>query len=139
MILVADVPPMRKRLSRILDGHDLHFVTTLDEALRAMQARAFEMLVIGVHFDESRMFDLLRHARLDEKNRGKPIVCVRGHLLESTAISVEGLEIAVKSLSGNVFIDFERFSNDEDGNAAIRRVIDRVLEINGDLNPVKDG
>jgi CheY-like chemotaxis protein len=132
-ILAADVPEMRPRLARILDGLEPVFVATLDEAVRAMTRQAFDLIVIGVHFDESRMFDLLRHVRLDENNRAKPVVCVRGHLLESTAISLEGLDIAIKALSGNVFLDFARFSDDAEGDAAIRRIIDRTLEINGDM------
>ena len=137
-ILVADVPEMRPRLASILAGHTPAFVETLDEAVRAMERRVFDLIVIGVHFDESRMFDLLRHVRLDERNRTKPVVCVRGHLLESTAISIEGLDIAIKALSGNVFVDFARFSQDAEGDAAIRRIIERVLAINGDMNPAQD-
>ena len=137
-LLVADVPEMRPRLSRILGGLELAFAATLEDAVRAMSRRTFDLIVIGVHFDESRMFDLMRHVRLDENNSAKPVVCVRGHLLESTAISLEGLDIAIKALSGSGFVDFARFSDDAAGDAAIRRIIDRVLEINGDMNPSQD-
>jgi CheY-like chemotaxis protein len=137
-ILVADVAEMRPRLSVILSRLEVTFVGTLDEAVKAMHRRMFDLIVIGVHFDESRMFDLLRHVRLDEKNRAKPVVCVRGHLLESTAISLEGLDIAIKALSGNVFVDFARFGTDAEGDAAIRRIIDRTLDINGEMNPGQD-
>ena len=134
-ILVADVAEMRPRLSAILSGLALTFVGTLDEAVKAMQRQMFDLIVVGVHFDESRMFDLLRHIRVDDNNRAKPVICVRGHLLDSSAISLEGLDIAIKALSGNVFIDFARFSTDAEGDAAIRRIIDHTLEINGDMNP----
>ena len=134
-ILVADVREMRPRFGRILAGYELAFVGTLEAALRAMHERSFDLIVIGVHFDESRMFDLLRHVRLDERHRAKPVVCVRGHFLESSAISLEGLEIAIKATSGNVFLDFVRFTDDAAGDAAIRRIIGGLLRMGGDINP----
>jgi DNA-binding response OmpR family regulator len=126
-ILLADVPPMRARLSRILERHELSFAGTLDQAVRAIAAKQFDLLVVDVHFDESRMFDLLRQLRRQSALQGAPIVCVLGQGFESAAITVEGLEIAAKALECSLFIDFSKFSADEAGDAEIRRQIEALL------------
>ncbi|HEV3010018.1 MAG TPA: hypothetical protein VGX52_13370, partial [Burkholderiales bacterium] len=58
-ILVADVPQMDARYSAALAAWEIAFA-------------------IGVCFDDSRMFDLVRALRVDAVHREVPIVCVRG-------------------------------------------------------------
>ena len=62
-ILVADTPDSDRRLSAILAGHDVVFARTLGEAQRTLAQQQFDLVLIGVHFDDSRMFDLLRYLR----------------------------------------------------------------------------
>jgi CheY-like chemotaxis protein len=119
-ILVADHSDAR--LSALLSGHDLSFVHTLDEARRTLTGRNFDLIVIGVHFDESRMFDLLRHVRWQERHRATPVVCVLTADFARHAIAAEGLEIAVKALGGTAYVDLKT-----SGDAEARRVVDDLL------------
>ena len=66
-ILLACVQDGYTRLFAILTGHELTFVTTLADAQTALRADRFNMIMIGVNFDESRMFDLLQYVRADSK------------------------------------------------------------------------
>src|SRR3954468_11838376 len=118
-ILVADGQDIDARIGAILKPHELTFVRTLGEALRALERNDFDLLVIGVHFDESRMFDLLRQVRADERYRHKPVVCVASQRFD-TPISLQGLEIATRALAASAFIDFARHGDYAAGNAAIR-------------------
>jgi PleD family two-component response regulator len=119
-ILVADHSDAR--LSALLSGHDLSFVGSMDEAKRALNGRNFDLIIIGVHFDESRMFDLLRHVRWQERHRATPVVCVLTADFARHAVATEGLEIAVKALGGTAYVDLRT-----SGDTAARAVVDELL------------
>lgn len=121
-ILVADQPENDRRLSAILQGHELVFVRTLGEALRALPGRRFDLVLVGVHFDESRMFDLVRTLA-----EGTQVICVRSQHFHSPAITLEGLEIAAKALGCALFLDLTWYADDDTGNAAVRKLIEALL------------
>ena len=125
-ILVADEPDLDGRVGAILKAHELTFVRTLGEAMRALERADYDLMIIGVHFDESRMFDLLRQIRADERYQATPVVCVASQRFDRP-ISVEGLEIATRALAADAFIDFARYGDYDAGNAAIRGVVERLL------------
>jgi CheY-like chemotaxis protein len=132
MVAYHDAVPMKKsilvadhsdaRLSALLSGHELTFVNTLDEAKKTLTGRNFDLIVIGVHFDESRMFDLLRYVRGQERHRATPVVCVLSAEFARHAIAAEGLEIAVKALGGTAYVDLKM-----SGDSEARRVVDELL------------
>lgn len=122
-ILVADGG--EKRIADILAGHDVLPVRTLAEAQQALAREKLDMIIISVHFDESRMFDLLR--LLQASARREPVVCVRTHHFVSPAISIEGLEIAAKALGATLFLDLTWYADNAQGNAAVRALLDALL------------
>src|SRR5947207_7536677 len=126
-ILVAEGPDMDERLAAVLVGHDLTFTRTLEQALAFLARRDFDLVIVGVHFDESRMFDLLRHVRSGGRNSHARVVCVLGHRFESPAISIEGLEIATRALAADAFVDLSRYSEGEQAEQALRQVIEPLL------------
>ena len=77
-ILVADSPRATADCLAILAGHDV-IVRAHDRGSAAPAARSstFNLVMIGVHFDDSRMFDLLRHVRASGHHGGEPMACVR--------------------------------------------------------------
>ena len=57
-----------------------------------------------------------------------PILCVlgaRGRIL--TDVAVEGLDHAVKAMTANGFLNLENVSDDEQGNARVRRIVGKPL------------
>jgi CheY-like chemotaxis protein len=126
-ILVADVPELDDRLIELLAGRELQFVRTLDESVRALEHQDFDLLIISVHFDDSRMFDLLRQVRIEGRNKGIPIICVREPGLGFTAISGNTLEVTCRALDANAFIDLAKMKNEDDRNTALRSAVDELL------------
>src|SRR5262245_31450160 len=122
-ILVADRPETDRRLAAILSSHQLVFVRTMAEAQRAVAAGTFDMILIGVHFDDSRMFDLLRHLQ----GGSVPLVCVRGMQFQSPAITLEGLQIAASALGCQLFLDLTWYADDAPGNGAVRQLLEALL------------
>jgi PleD family two-component response regulator len=133
-ILLALTPDKVERLARVLEGHELHFARSRAEAMEMLQKDGYAMVIVGVHFDESQMFPLLADIRTHANYRKVPILCVlgeRGRAL--TQVAVEGLDHAVKAMTANGFLDLLNFPDDEAGNARIRRIVDYLILIDGDL------
>jgi DNA-binding NtrC family response regulator len=126
-ILVADVPQMDGRYLAAFAGWQVAFVRTLVEAQHALDAARYDLVVIGVYFDDSQMFDLLRAIRGDDEYGEVPIVCVRGHP-GFTAISSRALEMTVKALAADEFIDLLHYADEAAGNAALRAAAERYLK-----------
>src|SRR4051812_16719370 len=137
-ILLAVTADKRDRLARILEHHELVFVQSSYEAMRYLMQDGFGMVMIGVHFDESQMFTLLSDVRAHAKYKKVPILCMlgeRGRALSQ--IAVDGLDHAVKAMTANGFLDLNRF--DDGGNTRIRRIVDYLILIDGDLqNPAAE-
>jgi hypothetical protein len=137
-ILIAATPRVRERLERVLSGHELVFAQSTADVMSLLGHARYGIVVLSVHFDESQMFALLGDIRGHAKYRKVPIVCVladRGRLSE---IAVEGLDHAVKAMTANGFLDLHRFPDNDSGNARIRRIIDHLILINGDLQAVSE-
>jgi hypothetical protein len=56
------------------------------------------MVILGVMFDESRMFELLRLVRTFDPNRLTPVVCVLASPSALSDVAIEGLDHAVKAM-----------------------------------------
>jgi|SRR5687767_9609428 len=125
-ILVADVPQMDGRYSAALAGWQVAFARTMSQAHAALDGARYDLVAIGVYFDDSRMFDLVRAVRSDEEHGEVPIVCVRGRP-GFTAITTRTLEVTLKALAADEFLDLLHFGDDEAGNAALRAAVDRYL------------
>jgi hypothetical protein len=103
------------------------YVRTLAEAQRALEREPFSMVLVGVHFDESRMFDLLRYLQSRGQPVGCAVICMRSQHFVSPAITIEGLEIAAKALGCNLFLDLTWYADDAQGNGAIRALLEALI------------
>jgi hypothetical protein len=129
-VLVASVQQAHRRLIAILGGHDLTFVSTLTEAEAALRADGFNLIMVGTHFDESKVFDLLRSVKADAKYSRVPVICFRGIKFAETYDKslVQIVEMACKEMGAAHFFDLVAFPDDARGNAHVRSVINRVLD-----------
>lgn len=128
-ILLASVRQAYRRLSSALTGFELNFAATLQDAQTLLEGEPFDMVMIGVHFDESRMFDLLQHVRTDPRYVRVPVVCFRGILVADIqgTLALTAIELACKALGAHCFFDLLAFPNDASGNAGIRSIVDGML------------
>jgi hypothetical protein len=135
-ILLAVTSDVRERFNRILDRHELVTAETAEQAMNVLEEQ-FGMVILSVHFDESQMFSLLGDIRAHSGYRKVPVLCVlgtRGRFI--TDIAIEGLDHAVKAMRANGFLDLQHFTDDDDGNARICRIVDYLILINGDLQHI---
>ena len=133
-VLLAMAPEFAERFERLLTGHRVTRVHTVEEAERALRANGFELVVIGVAFDESRMFDLLGHIRADASCRSVPVLCVLGSRGRMSDVAVQAIDRAAKALMANAFVSLEKFADNDAGNARLRRIVDYLILIDGDMH-----
>lgn len=136
-ILIAVVHDNEERMDRLLQGHELTLVRTCEEARTLLEKETFGLVILSVHFDESQMFTLLADIRAHAKYRKVPIVCVLGSWGRMLSeIAIEGLDHAVKAMGANGFLNLLHFPDNDEGNARIRRIVDYLILINGDLQHI---
>ena len=66
------------------------------------------MVILGVHFDESRMFEVLRLARTYKMNQLTPVVCMLTTKSRLSDVAIEGLDHAVKAMLANAFLNLNK-------------------------------
>lgn len=125
-ILVADVPQMDARYSAAFGGWEIAFVRLLSEARQALGAARYDLVAIGVYFDDSQMFDLVRVLRSGGRHSEVPIICVRGRP-GFTAVTGRTLQVTCQALGADEFIDLLHYGEDDAGNAALRETAERLL------------
>lgn len=105
-ILIADVPEMEDVLRSCFSSHHVRYVVSFDEAVTALRRIRYDMVVVGLTFDESHMFKLAHFVRSLEAYRAVPLVCVRGMPSVLSDEMRRGLRDAVHAIGGDDFIDF---------------------------------
>jgi hypothetical protein len=105
-VLAAFPPPALAKVAEILGAHvELVAVSSMAQACeRLANQRDLALVLCGVHFDDSRMYDLLRYVRLEFPQL--PFVCCRIVEAELAKISRESIRIAAASLGASAFVDY---------------------------------
>lgn len=122
LILVADAAPGFAALQEALGRRPgLTRVDDLPTACRALE-QPCALVVCGCHFDEGRMYDLLRHMKSNEALAGIPFVAIRTLPDELDDALYESVQIAVTVLGGQEFVDLPRWRRQHGDAEAARRL-----------------
>lgn len=125
-ILVADMDECLPLLEGCLHPHfRVVHASTLQQA--AVLVRPDTPLVLcGAHFDDGRMYDLLRHLKAQPALAAVPFVAVRATPGELDDVIYESVKIATTALGANGFIDMVRLQAQHGHEEARRRLLERV-------------
>lgn len=128
-VLVAEAVPGRDRLARILDGRDVEFASTCAEARVRLHERPYDLVVIGAHFDSSTALDLIQEVLRGEATC--PVICVHcvPFATPSARRSFEAFRLASSALGAAEVLNLLEFPDDEAGNARVRRMLERMMEV----------
>ena len=105
------------------------FVRTLRRgAARCSTQRDFDLVMVGVHFDDSRMFDLLRHLRATGSRLAR-VICMRSQQLRSRrAITHRGPARSRRRRSAATCSSTSPGTpTTRTGNGAVRKLLDALL------------
>lgn len=126
-ILVAD-EEAKSVLNAILgDTHQLKNVANIVTAAEALTKEDFDLIAIDIHFDDSRMFDLLHLVKTIPRNADTPIVCIHSKGTELTSVFKESLVFSTRALGAWMLVDVHEFGHTEQEKARFHRVIERCL------------
>ena len=132
-VLAAAAPVMDEKLRECLPGHDLTFVRTMGQAIRALRSGGFQLVVIGLDFDESRMLELLQYVRSLPAYKEFPVICVHGDHFNLSEAVMKSIDVAVKALGGVAFLDLRDGALDYQKDCG---VLDRVaIESGSSIRP----
>lgn len=124
-ILIADDAAGQKLLTRALEGYELFCADTLQQASRLLIEDGFDLVVCGIHFDDSRMVELCRYLRKEGKET--PFVVVRVSPSKNQEILRQSTESLRKTLTMGPYIEFDQFSQAPNPVAAMREAIEKSL------------
>jgi hypothetical protein len=80
------------------------------------------------------MFTLLGDIRAHPKYRNIPVLVVLSPgQYAFSGIAVEGIDRAVTALGANGFLNLDRFPDNAEGEAGIRRIVDHMIVSGADL------
>jgi hypothetical protein len=127
-VLVAAIPAAAERLCRLLSDQRVVSPATLPEAQAALARERFALAVMGVHFAESRMFDLISYARASALNRDVRIVCVLGVRRNISPLTVHLLQETIDAMPGCVFLNLVAIPDHEGGNVLVRGTLMEYLQ-----------
>ena len=111
-ILVASSPGSFARLDTLLQAFETMFVATFADAKAALRAQRFDLVMIGLYFDESRMFELLHHITSEPDLEALPVICFRGIVAADTRgrVRLEAIEAACTAKGARAFFDIAELS-----------------------------
>ena len=104
-VLVANAQEMDEKLRECLPGHDLTFARTMNQAVSELRHDGFQLVVIGLEFDESRMLELLQYVRALPHYKEVPVVCVYSEYYNLSEAVLKNIDVAVKALGGLAFLN----------------------------------
>lgn len=115
---------MRQALAR---DFELVLCHTLEEARQALFGGGIDLIIAGIHFDESRMFNLLRYAQADPVTNGIPFLCLKILDDQIAPTFMQSVEIASRALGARDFIDFSEWRARLGDGEAFSRLRERIL------------
>lgn len=111
-ILIAVHPDAVDRVRRILEGHDLREVKSVDEAKASLDADKFDLVFVGARFDESRMFEFLEYLRQHVRHRKIPVAACIVMPRTMAQTPVEGLSHTARLYGAREFINLNDFPDE---------------------------
>lgn len=115
-------------VKRILAGkHRLVCTERLADAAEQLAHEHFDMIVVGLHFDESKMFELIERARASAANLHTPIVCLCNRDTRATRLIHDSTSATVAALGCWMYLDRHRYNVMRDPEPELGRIAERCL------------
>jgi len=125
-VVAAVSPDVQRRIQAILPECEVRFVETGTQLVRALDEARCDMLIVGLHFDESSALAALE--RVFSREKTFPVVCVRGAPFSRLGKpTLDALRMALGELGAQNFIDLLEYPDDALGNAHVRAMLERLI------------
>ena len=105
----------------------MRFVENLGAGKALREREGIKLILVGVRFDESRMFDFLDYIRHDARHKKIPIVAAIIIPTDMSPETISGLAHTTKIFGASVFVNLNDFTDDNFDNTRIRLMIEALL------------
>ena len=124
-VLACTVPGAEPRLRAVLPEAQFQVVFTSAGAIEAMKRERFDLLILGMGFDESRALEFLQRIHADTTlNPLPPIVGIRG-AATPVVIAPQHFDLPMWAMGACDVIDFYAIPDNEAGNRHVRERLSR--------------
>jgi hypothetical protein len=125
-VVAAVARSLQRRIRAILPDCELRFVRTSAELLRALEETPCDLLIIGLHFDQSSAMQALQ--RVLAREGTFPVVCVHGLPFSRLGHpALQASRLALSELGAHNFIDLLQYPDDALGNARVSAMLEGLL------------
>ena len=139
-ILAAVSRPSLPLLSELLEGWcEFTPVHTMQDALEHARRGGFDIVLVGQHFDGSRMPMLLEMLKFWSATRALPVVCCRMRPTVLPHASVRAARVVCEALGAEAFVDvlaLRTWAGRAAATARLKNVLRRALQrTQGEVSP----
>lgn len=132
MIVVADLPGSVQTIRDLL-GPDPQIigVYTLHDGEKILTKKV-DLIICGLHFNESRMFDFLQFSKSDPLTKNIPFLCFRDSSSDLRVSVIQGLKMVCLTLGADDFVDYYSLKEQdglEDAKKHFRKIILELLSL----------
>lgn len=128
-IVVADDTGTFGALEKLLGGRFAMAAAGTLERAKVLVTADTPLVVCGCHFDEGRMYELLRYLKARPPLSSIPFLAIRTTEGELDEAMYESVKIATGALGGNGFVDLFRWERLYGIEGAARQFADRVAAL----------
>jgi hypothetical protein len=132
-LLIAVSPQDIQLVHDVLGDEFNLLVCHSSQEAEILLAKDISLVTCGVHFDQGRMFDLLKLVRSKPKLHDVPFLLALGREVKYSQAILQGIETAAQSLGATAFINMLELVSSmgkEDAYEDIRRTVRRLLLLN---------
>ena len=130
-IVVAAQPESVQTIRNLLGtGPKIIEVFKLYEAKKIIN-ESVDLIICGLHFNDSRMFDLLRITKANPLVQAIPFLCFKNSNSELGATAIEAFKIACNALGAAGFVDYHALKlrhGAEEADNQFRKIIETIIE-----------
>jgi hypothetical protein len=101
---------------------------TLDDAKRLVTEHT-PLVLCDCHFDDGRMYDLLRWMKAGARLAGVPFLAIRVRQGELDDAMYESVKIATRALGADGFVDLYRWQQRYGNAPAAQRLMERITQL----------
>jgi CheY-like chemotaxis protein len=128
-ILVAETPSAVERWRSILVGYDILVAETPMQARDLLESNHVDLIICGIHFDDSQALDLVTKIRESGAHKKTPVVIARLLPTELGKMLKQSISVVQSELGISRYIELDEYETRTNPEAALRADLEQFLPL----------